>query len=236
MLPARVLLGLFDSIYILALTSWVGAILYFSFGIAPILFKVLGDEAGGRFVRVLFPRYYLWGAISATLALPACVLGPLSTPELRGPRVAVQVLLILFGGILPMLYSGNTLTPEINAARDAGLASRDRFNRLHRRSVRINAFSLLVGLILIVMFATRPAASSLGIIEKSPQERVEYDREVLGEIDRLLKKKPGTPEAKSDNSEAKPGEVSTLDDEGRKELRDLIEAKQKRDEARRKKP
>ena len=46
----------FDSAYVLALTAWVGSILFFSFGVAPIIFPVLGAEAGGKFVRALFPR------------------------------------------------------------------------------------------------------------------------------------------------------------------------------------
>ena len=34
-----------------ALTAWVGSVLFLSFGVAPIIFKVLGAESGARFVR-----------------------------------------------------------------------------------------------------------------------------------------------------------------------------------------
>ena len=88
----RFLLPLFDSVYLLALTAWVGSILFFSFGVAPVIFRVLGAEAGGRFVRALFPRYYAWGAVSGAIALPAYLGVPLSFPELRGPMVGVQAL------------------------------------------------------------------------------------------------------------------------------------------------
>ena len=74
---------------------------------------------GGKFVRVLFPRYYLWGAISGAVALPAFVAGPLCYQEYRGPMVGVQALAMI-GGILAMFYGGNSLTPAINRARDAG--------------------------------------------------------------------------------------------------------------------
>src|SRR3954451_12634518 len=94
---ARFLLGLFDAAYLIALTAWVGSLLFFSFGVAPIIFKVLGAESGGRFVRALFPRYYQWGAISGAAALPAFLGGPLSFQEYRGPFVGVQALAIVAG-------------------------------------------------------------------------------------------------------------------------------------------
>ena len=124
LVTARSLLAFFDAAYLLALTAWVGSILFFSFGVAPIIFRVLGAESGARFVRALFPRYYAWGATSGAIALPAFLGVPLSFPEYRGPMIAVQALLIL-AGILIMLYAGNTLTPAINAARDAGPAEHD---------------------------------------------------------------------------------------------------------------
>ena len=84
-MSARFLLGFFDSVYVIALTAWVGSILFFSFAVAPVIFTVLGPEAGGRFVRALFPRYYAWGAIAGAVALPAYVAVPLCYPEYRGP-------------------------------------------------------------------------------------------------------------------------------------------------------
>jgi hypothetical protein len=166
-----------DTVYLLSLTAWVGSILFFSFVIAPIVFKVLGAEAGGRFVRALFPRYYAWGATAGALALPAAVGVPLSFPELRGPLVMVQAAVILAATLI-MLYAGNSLTPAINAARDAGPAGNERFERLHRRSVRLNALVLVMGVGLLVGFAVRPAPRTPGIIEPSPVERArrEADR------------------------------------------------------------
>ena len=174
-MSARFLLALFDSIYIMALTAWVGSILFFSFGIAPTIFRVLDAETGAKFVRALFPRYYLWGAISGSVALPAYVAGPLCFPEFRGPRVGVQALLIL-GCILVMLYGGNSLVPEINAARDEGPSGHDRFVRLHRRSVRLNTLVLVLGLGLLVAFACRAVPRTQGIEEMTPAERAATTR------------------------------------------------------------
>jgi len=173
---ARSLLALFDIVYLIALTAWVGSVLFFSFGVAPIIFKVLGAEAGGKFVRALFPRYYAWGYISGVVALAAGVLGPLSVPELRGPRVAVQAALII-GSCLVMLYCGNSLSPSINAARDAGSEGSSRFERLHRLSVGLNALVLVVGLGLLGAFATRPSPKTQGIVEPTPLEQVQIRAE-----------------------------------------------------------
>jgi len=163
----RALLGLFDSAYVLALTAWVGSILFFSFGVAPVVFKVLDPASAAKFLRALFPRYYAWGATAGAVALPAFVAGPLSFPEYRGPMVGVQALAILLC-ILLMLYAGNSLTPAINAARDAGPSCDTQFERLHRRSVRLNALVLVVGCLLLARFATRPSPRTSGIVEPGP--------------------------------------------------------------------
>ncbi|HEV3168669.1 MAG TPA: DUF4149 domain-containing protein [Isosphaeraceae bacterium] len=175
-MTARLLLDGFDTVYLLALTAWMGSVLFLSFGVAPIVFKVLDAEHGARFVRGLFPRYYAWGATCGAIALAASVLGPLSVPELRGPRVAVQAAMILAGTLI-MLYCGNSLTPAINAAQDAGPAGQERFQRLHQLSVRLNSIVLILGVVLVAAFATRPAPTTSGIIELSPIERFQIEQE-----------------------------------------------------------
>jgi len=185
-MTARSLMIVFDSIYLIALAAWVGTILFFSFGVAPIIFKVLGTEAGDRFVRALFPRYYLWGSIAGAVALPAAMAVPLAFPELRGPSVGIQAMTILAGTLI-MLYAGNSLTPAINAARDAGPAAKEQFDRLHRRSVRLNGLALLLGLALLVGFAARQRPLTAGIVEPSPVERT------LRELERL-RPSPNSPE------------------------------------------
>jgi hypothetical protein len=120
---------------------------------------------------------YVWGTISGAIALPAYVAVPLSFPEYRGPMVGVQALLIL-AGILIMLYAGNSLTPAINAARDAGPEAQGRFERLHRRAVRLNGVVLVLGIGLLIGYATRPAPRTAGILEMTPAERVQYDARI----------------------------------------------------------
>ncbi len=229
-MPARLLLLLFDSAYVLALAAWVGSVLFFSFGVAPVIFGVLGEQAGGRFVRALFPRYYLWGAIAGSIALPAYVAVPLCYPEYRGPLVGVQALAIL-AGILIMLYGGNSLTPAINQARDAGPAGEQMFARLHRRAVRLNVMVMAIGLGLLIGFVTRPAPRYPGLADLTPTERARYDAAIERVIEDIETKygmrQPGV------SSPREPGKSDVIVDEASvREIDALYAEKRRRDEAR----
>jgi len=177
-MTAPTILAFFNSVYLLALTAWVGSIAFFSFAVAPIIFRVLGAEAGGKFVRALFPRYYTWGATAGAIALPAVVCGPLAYSELRGPMIGVQALLVMAGTLI-MFYCGNVLTPAINSVRDAGENEKARFDRLHRRSVQLNGLALLIGTALRVLFAVRQVPRSDGIIERRPGELSAAQQKIL---------------------------------------------------------
>ena len=106
--------------------------------------------------------------------MPAFVAGPLSFPEFRGPWVGVQSV-VLLAIILSMLYAGNSLVSRINCARDLGESHHEEFERLHRRSVLLNAAAMIGGLALLVAFACRPAPRTEGIIEPTPQERARLE-------------------------------------------------------------
>jgi hypothetical protein len=192
-MTTRQLLGLFDSIYVLSLAAMAGGIVFFTFVVAPVIFRVLGAETGGRFVRALFPRYYLWNAILGSIALPAFVAGPLCFPEFRGPSVGIQSAMLL-AIILIMLYGGNSLVPAINRARDLGPPAQDHFDRLHRRSVTLNGIAMIVAIGLLIAFALRPAPRTRGIIELSPIERAQWEsRSLRGETRALDGRPPGIP-------------------------------------------
>jgi uncharacterized protein DUF4149 len=228
---ARFLLGFFDSVYTLALSAWMGSIMFFSFVIVPTIDSALGPEAGSRFVRALLPRYYMWGAIAGAVALPACVAAPLCFPEYRGTGVGIQAMVILTCTLI-MLYAGNSLTPAMSAAHDAGPGGNEQFKRLQRRSVRLNAFVLACGLGLLIALANRPAPRTSGILELSPSERGRFDiglNRVIEQVERKYGFRAQTP-AKEREGE---GPESAIDPEMVKEIDSYYRQKKARDDARR---
>ena len=46
----------------------LGAMLFFSFVIAPVIFKVLDAKNAGKFVRKIFPHYYLINLIFSSFS------------------------------------------------------------------------------------------------------------------------------------------------------------------------
>ncbi len=125
----------------------LGGMLFFAGGVAPQVFRALPAAEGGRFLRRLFPVYYLvFGAVTAVAALVALLGGLLREGLLLG-LVAVGFAVARQG-----------LMPRINALRDrvtgGDAAAQDGFNALHRTSVWLNGFQV-VGLFAILMLLAR---------------------------------------------------------------------------------
>ncbi len=60
------------SLYLLALGAWVGAMLFFSAVVLPLLFTQLGPGEAGPIAALIFPYYYKVGLAAAVLVC-ACV-------------------------------------------------------------------------------------------------------------------------------------------------------------------
>ena len=175
-MTASFLLGLFDSAYLLALAALVGGIACFLFVLEPIALSVLGADSAARLICGLAPRFYLWNAILASIALPAFVAGPLCYPEYRGLAVGVQSM-ILLAIILIMLHGANVTVSALNRSREVDNGSLDRFDRLHRLSVIRNSAAMIAGAGLLIAFACRPVPRTRGIIELTPTERAQREAE-----------------------------------------------------------
>ena len=131
-------------IALVSVATLFGSMAFFSCVVAPQIFIQLDASTAGRFVRSIFPWYYL---VIAGLALIATA----SLAALR-PVEAMIMGLIAVGAFV----SRQILMPRINHHRDRmGLDDRmaeNRFAQLHRLSVWINgaqlvgAFSILVHL------------------------------------------------------------------------------------------
>lgn len=135
-----------------AIATWFGAVVFISFFVAPTLFRSFEPADAGKAVRALFPKYYLLGIVCAVLLCAVHIT--------RGflwywggmikPSIVLFLLLTLIG-----IYLRQTLTPAINAARDAGLQGKSQFDKLHKRSVRLNGIVLLCLLFHLTWMAMR---------------------------------------------------------------------------------
>lgn len=112
-------------------SATVGAMLFFGAVVAPTAFRTLGEEGAGPFVRALFPKYYLVFAVTSAAGAVAAFFAD-------APVSALALLLVAAG----FVYGRSLLMPAINKARDSG--STTDFDRLHRRSVRLNLLQLAV--------------------------------------------------------------------------------------------
>jgi len=131
----------------LAIGITLGAMLFFSACVAPLVFMRLEPAIAGRFIRALFPWYYGFGIAGSGIATMLCV------------GVAPMAAALSLATAIGFLLATQVLMPSINAARDAAMtdqAAARRFDRLHRASVLLNGVQVLL---LLAAFA---AAASRG--------------------------------------------------------------------------
>jgi hypothetical protein len=139
--------------------------------------------------------------------------------------------LAMIGGILVMLYGGNSLAPALVQARDGHPATHGGMHRLHRRAARLNALVIVVGILLLVSFATRPRPRTSGIIEMSPAERFRYDAAITRVIEDVEAKyglRPPRAAGVAETGESGP----SIDAETVKEIESYYARKRLRDQAR----
>jgi hypothetical protein len=123
----------------------LGSMIFFAAIVTPAVFKFLEREQAGIYLRGLFPRYYMWGAIVAALA------AVLAWPFDSFSGVVVAVVATAFIGVRQLLL------PPINVARKGRAAGDEaaskKFAALHRLSVIINLGQMIA---LVVVLARYP--------------------------------------------------------------------------------
>ena len=153
---------LFQFLLILAISVWVGSIVFFSAVVAPGIFRSLERSRAGDLLSLLFPDYYLAGTLCATVALSVLVLLFLFDSGSRGLRLFQLLLVALM--LAGNLYTGGVLEGRIHRLREERVttparAAREeagkRFDRLHRRSVTLNAGVLGLGVMVLGTTAAR---------------------------------------------------------------------------------
>ncbi len=131
------------TVFTVACGSWLGAILFHSAVVAPSTFKRLPADMAGAFLRVLFPRFFIFGLVCGAVMLAAAVL-------LMSVQTAEGVAhWLLLGALVMVLLEAVSLAmvPAINRARDEGHTAA--FGRLHGLNVLLTLLILVAGIALM---------------------------------------------------------------------------------------
>ena len=115
----------------------LGTMLFFSFVIAPVIFKILDANNASKFVRKIFPHYYLINLVVLSIA----VLLLLYISSINLDFYITLIITILFA------FSLFILMPLINKLKDN--KEERKFKYSHTLSVIIN-FIQIIGLIYLV--------------------------------------------------------------------------------------
>ena len=99
--------------------------IFFPLVVATSVFRVLDEKQSSKFLRIFFPKYYLFGLVLGILGFV------ISMVEENNINMIIFLFLIV-----GFLFSRQFLMPLINKAKDSN--NEIMFNRLHRFSVLIN--------------------------------------------------------------------------------------------------
>ncbi|MGH7864015.1 MAG: DUF4149 domain-containing protein [Candidatus Binataceae bacterium] len=150
-------------VYLLAIVCWLGAVIFFSFFVAPIVFTRLPAAAAGKVVAGIFPLYYMLGYAAGVLATALGVY----FYSVRGAKLwwgAATVALTL--ALLATLYAGLAVRPQVDAIRSVAEepqpdpVRKAQFDHLHRMSVILNGAVMVLNI--VALAASAKALSERG--------------------------------------------------------------------------
>lgn len=144
--------------YLLSLACWLGAIIFFSFFTAPVVFNRLPRPDAGRVVSGIFPRYYILGYVAGFVALGLAFY----MMEAQGPLGwwSATIAALIFA-LVCTFYAGMVVRPRIDAIRSVteqpnpDPVQKADFDRMHQLSVTLNGAVLLLDL--FALFSTAGA-------------------------------------------------------------------------------
>ena len=123
----------------LVAASILSFMIFFPLVVATSVFKVLDEKQSSKFLRIFFPKYYLYGFVLSVIGLT------ISTYYENKSSMLI-FLLIMIG----FIFSRQVLMPIINKAKD--LNNENKFNKLHKVSVFINFLQIIGCIFLLVNY------------------------------------------------------------------------------------
>ena len=124
---------------ILITAAILSFMIFFPVVVATSVFKVLDENQSSKFLRIFFPKYYLFGFVLSLTGLIIAIFD-------KNNMSLIVFLLIIIG----FLFSRQFLMPLINKAKDNN--NEKKFNILHRVSVLINFIQISLCVFLLIIF------------------------------------------------------------------------------------
>ena len=116
----------------------LGMMIFFSFILAPIIFKILDPENAGKFVRKIFPYYYFVNLVFLLIVVILFLLNSKINFEFY----------IIVSLVISFIFAQFILMPFINKIRDNN--EENKFKYAHGFSVAIN-FLQILGLVFLLI-------------------------------------------------------------------------------------
>ena len=124
---------------ILVAAATLSFMIFFPLVVATSVFKVLDEKQSSKFLRIFFPKYYLYGFV---LSLAGIILSIYFENKLS--------ILVYSFIMVGFIFSRQILTPMVNKAKD--LNDEKKFNKLHKLSVFINFLQIIGCIFLLVVY------------------------------------------------------------------------------------
>jgi uncharacterized membrane protein len=143
-------------LYLAALIVWLGEIVFFSFVVAPAIFRTLPTADAGRAVGAVFPLYYRLGYVcgGALLLTTLVLMGGAVSRAWWGVNAGLAALMLgatLYAGVV-IQPRASELRPQIHDPA-APPTAKEEFDRLHRLAVQLNGAVLLCGVVVSIITA-----------------------------------------------------------------------------------
>ena len=116
----------------------LGMMIFFSFILAPMIFKILDPENAGKFVRKIFPYYYFVNLVFLLIVVILFLLNSKINFEFY----------IIVSLVISFIFAQFILMPFINKIRDNN--EENKFKYAHGFSVAIN-FLQMIGLVFLLI-------------------------------------------------------------------------------------
>ncbi len=151
------MLNALNFIHLLSLVMWIGMLIFFTFFVAPVIFKTLPRETAGVVIGALFRNYWSLGYLTSAVSLLTLI----AIYSIKGAHPAARLYLL---GLMTVLtyYLGlvegaraRRIKAEIRSIADENRSEglNGEFRRVHARSSLLNLAVLLSGIVAVFLTA-----------------------------------------------------------------------------------